>query len=365
VLFQNRLDMFTNMGGDSIQVLKTKEFLQYLGIHIDLSLQPAPDLSSYDLVHLFNITKVDETFVQMLHAKRNNKKVILSPIYWNMKEYRRMNTTLASTGRHILSGISKTFSIFEKHRTKSIRQLPYSEFLTLQRTVLDQADAILPNSAMERDLLTNDFRGIDAKKIFVIPNGVETSMLNKKKSSFADKLNLKNYILCVGRIEERKNQYRLIRSLSKTTIPLILIGKMPNSYYALFCQKEARKRKNVYFLGEVPHEELGPIYADAIVHALPSWYETPGLANLEAGLLGCNLAISNRGSVGEYFGDLAYYCEPSNERSIRDAVIRAYNTPKSDVLSRFIQQNYSWEVVAKKTLSCYLEILNNAKPQIT
>ena len=140
-------------------------------------------------------------------------------------------------------------------------------------------------------------------------------------------------------------------------IPLVLVGNSTDPHYKRICEAEASKRGNVYFLGEVKHEHMGPLYARAKVHALPSWYETPGLANLEAGLLGCNLALSDRGSVREYFGSQAYYCEPGNVRSIRTATLQAYRAERSGKLSRLIKENYTWDKVARRTLDCYQTIL--------
>ena len=53
---------------------------------------------------------------------------------------------------------------------------------------------------------------------------------------------------------------------------------------------------------------LASAYAAARVFALPSWFETPGLAALEAGLAGCAVAITPYGSTRDYFGDLRAVC---------------------------------------------------------
>ena len=45
--------------------------------------------------------------------------------------------------------------------------------------------------------------------------------------------------------------------------------------------------------------------------ALPSWFETPGLAALEAALAGCSVVITPFGSTREYFGDLVEYARPA------------------------------------------------------
>ena len=46
VLFQTRTNLFDAPGGDMIQLLKTKEHLEKLGVEVDVSLEFEPDLST-------------------------------------------------------------------------------------------------------------------------------------------------------------------------------------------------------------------------------------------------------------------------------------------------------------------------------
>ena len=90
VLMQIRSNAFELSGGDTIQMLKTKEALEKLGIEVDISLSLRPDVSGYDVIHLFNLTRVQETYVQLKNAKAAHKPVVLSTIYWPiLKKMRR------------------------------------------------------------------------------------------------------------------------------------------------------------------------------------------------------------------------------------------------------------------------------------
>ena len=73
VLFQTRTNLFEAPGGDMVQMLKTKEFLEKLGIKVDISLELEPDLTGYDLVHLFNLMEPQDIYIQMLNAKKQNQ----------------------------------------------------------------------------------------------------------------------------------------------------------------------------------------------------------------------------------------------------------------------------------------------------
>ena len=63
--------MFKKPGGDNVQLLKTKEFLEKLDIHVDISLDLRPKLNDYDLVHLFQLDLVpDENYIRCINAKK-------------------------------------------------------------------------------------------------------------------------------------------------------------------------------------------------------------------------------------------------------------------------------------------------------
>ena len=58
VLFQIRPDFITNPAGDSMQMLYTRRHLSSLGVEVDISTTFSQNYRGYDLVHLFNLTRV-------------------------------------------------------------------------------------------------------------------------------------------------------------------------------------------------------------------------------------------------------------------------------------------------------------------
>lgn len=55
ILFQSRKDLLVHPGGDTIQILKTKEMLEKNGYNVDIELSDEVDVSTYDIVHIFNL----------------------------------------------------------------------------------------------------------------------------------------------------------------------------------------------------------------------------------------------------------------------------------------------------------------------
>ena len=82
VLMQSRKNFFELRGGDTVQLEKTKMELEKLGVEVDFSLDFEPDLSNYDLVHLSNVTRIQETYLHVKNAKKQGKPIVLSTTYF-------------------------------------------------------------------------------------------------------------------------------------------------------------------------------------------------------------------------------------------------------------------------------------------
>ena len=364
VLMQSRVTLFSVPGGDTIQILKTKEYLERLGVRCDISLDLEPKLEGYDLVHLFNLMRPQEVYLQALNAKRQGKPVVLSPIYVLYTEYERnarpfpyrlLARLLTPSQIEYLKVLGRAVKNREHHKgTRAVLRYGYSRLL---KKILEMADHLLPNSDSELKRISQDF-DISGKPFTVVPNAADPALFDPAKIKVSGKWDhLKNCVLCVARIEGRKNQLNLVRAVKDAPYKLALVGE-PAPNHRRYAEKVRRESSaNVYFVGKVPHEELPELYYRAKVHVLPSWMETTGLSSLEAGLMGCNLVITDKGDTREYFGDYAYYCEPDSVESIRAAIDRAWHDPVNPALRQHILQNFTWEKAAEVTLEACRKVL--------
>jgi len=374
VLLQNRPDAFDVFGGDSVQMMKTAEYLRKLGVQVDISLDLAPNVREYDIVHLMNLTRVSFTHAQLRNAKRQKKKVALSPVYWNtgnvISLYAR-ETVLELLRPSSLANLGKAClkSLRSKMLLNEISELTYNK--KLASTVLSETDCLLPNSIAEMQIIRHDFEevfGARERKISVVPNGVDANVfLNASSKPFIDKHGVDNFVLNVGRFSYRKNQLSLIRALKGTGIPVVFIGEsstgtyyrikdtVDNLYY-MKCKREADS--SFRFLPSVPHDKLAGAYAASKAFVLPSLYETPGLSALEAALCGSNICVTVGGSTREYFSNLVTYCNPYEPNSIRNAVLRAYEMPKTSTLREHVLRNFTWDKTAEATLEAYKNVMD-------
>ena len=343
VLMQIRSNVFEVPGGDTIQMQKTKEALETLGCEVDLSLELRPDLSRYDLVHLFNLTRVQETFIQVKNAVAQNKPIVFSTIYWPNIE-------------------------FEKNANIGIRGILGKKYLMthayqkMQRYILGHTKIFLPNAQQEMKQIEKvlGFKA-ENESIVVVPNAIDVEVAKSALRSDCHNYDqYKGWLICVGRIDTRKNQLKLIESIAGSDYKLLLIGKQSpgqKNYYKKV-MNAIQDNPNIQYIESVENSKLYQIYKVCKVSVLPSWFETPGLVSLEAAAMGCNIVVSNKGTTKDYFKEFAYYCDVMDSASIRKQIDKAYNVAFDPRFRDMIFNEYTWDKAGEATFDGYRMALN-------
>lgn len=363
VLLLTRRNALTKPGGDTIQVFKIAKYLKELNININVSFSDEPDIN-HDIVHLFNITgDTEHTLKQCKNVLKEKVPLIITPIYWDEKEFLK-----DSLKEILLNNYRDVIKCFFHWLRYSKKYFKYScSFIAnikekIQKLCLESANLLIPNSFAEMYLLQKKF-GLYNKEYHVVYNGVDISFNGVDGELFRSTYDISgDFVLSVANIGIRKNTLSLIKACLQENLPLFLIGNYDRSdpYFSM-CEKLARKSKNlIRFLGWIPHNSilLKSAYKAAKVHALVSWYETPGLSAMEAAVAGCNIVITKRGCTHEYFGEYAEYCQPDDINSIRLALLRAFNKSKDNTLGKIMQEKFSWRRSAKEILNEYLSIIS-------
>lgn len=322
-------------GGGETQAINTMRAIKNLGVDIDYYDLWNKDYSC-DIVHIFGCH--DWLYKWASLAKGKGYKIALSTIAYSQTkmDFKR-----------------KAYDRFD-------RLLPLDTTYRLNRKLIQIADILLPNSEDEGRYL-DEFLGAGNKKKIVIPNATDLRYRNANKEAFVKEYGLDDFVLCVGKIEPRKNQLNLVKALAGTDIPLVLLGSyIPNvkSYYDEVLAI-VNKNDNMHQIEFLPYDSdmLSSIYAAARVHVLLGASETPGIVNLEAGLAGANLVVGNCKPVYEYLGEYARYVDYNNINEIRRVIGTVYKEPRDGKAIEFIEKNYTWDVVAKKTIAAYKEIM--------
>lgn len=332
VLCQVRPDFLELPGAETTQLLGTRDHLQKLGVDVEVSADYEADPSAFDLVHLFGTWAAAPVYVHLQNAKAWGRPVLLSPFYANPLDHDEWRRPA------------------DRERLAAWWEVTDN----LRREVLAETDLLTPATRAEAQLIRRDY-GLD-RPSRLVPSGVDHLYRHGEARRFTARSGQADFILCVGRLEPQKNQLGLIEALAGTDLPLVFLGPPADPEYFVACQRRA---DNAVFYPPLPPLEVADAYAAARVHALPSWDETLGQPSLAAGLAGCNVVAADRPFLREYLGEEAWYCDPADLGAIRQAVLSAWEAPRTGALRQTLTE-YSWERAAIETVRAYEALLVSA-----
>lgn len=323
-------------GGPNTQLRNTARHLADFGIQVQL-FDPwsAFGSNNYDLFHIFaaNIG----TYHLAREIRALGVPIVVSPIVYSLHSPFYIRSVLRAT--RVVQQFGKGI---------------WTDY-ALASDMCGWAAGVLPNTGAESELLTQGL-GVSAEKIYVIPNGVDERFASADPALFKKKYGLENFILNVGHIgHERKNVLALIQALGRIDHPSVVVGRIIRGKYGEACVREAAKHKQILLIdGLDNHSELlASAYAGCDVFVLPSLFETPGIAALEAGLAGAKIVITPHGGTKEYFGEMAEYVDPYSVDSIQHGIEVALTKVKNPKLKNHISGEFLWKRIAEKTAEVY------------
>lgn len=319
--------------GAQIQAIQTAEALRRQGLTVEF-IDDASQCSDFDLLHVFGMYPEYRGVCEAFRMR--GIPVAASPIFF--KDISTWLKRAHAATAPVWGQLSRSY--------RALRQL------------LTSVSALLPNTQAEAQFVQRYF-GV-APSTWVVPNGVDPRFAQGDPRLFREEFCVReDFVLCVGRIERRKNQLRLVQALRGTGIPLVIVGECIAQKYLARCHRAADA--NVRFLPALPHDSplLASAYAACRVFALPSLLETPGLAALEAGVAGARVVVTPYGGAPEYFQQFARYPNPRSVAAIRRAILEAWESAHDPETQRqFLLKHYSWEQVAQHTLRAYQQVLS-------
>jgi len=323
-------------GGPRTQILQTRKHLENQGVQVSLfeSWQEFRK-EDVDLVHLFGAN------IGTYHLAREFQKLgipmVVTPIFFTRHSPVLIRTVIgfSSVMRAAARGTWTDYGIAAE--------------------ICHWGKAVLPNTGEEARLVEKGFR-IPRERIFIVPNGVDLRFGEGDPKIFSAQYGIENFVLNVGHIgPERKNVLRLIEALGHINVPSVIIGRIEHNAYGQMCLAEAQKNSKLIILDSIANDSplLASAYAACDVFVLPSQFETPGIAALEAGLAGAKIVITKYGGTREYFGGEAEYVEPTSWELIHHGIVTALNKAKNGALAARIRNEYLWDRVADKTRAVY------------
>lgn len=320
-------------GGLEIQTDKTNERLPNHGVHIEL-LDVWKRASLADLFHIYGSAFHHAEIVERIHT---------------------LGIPLVITSMFMLTHPTITYKALSL-----ISHFSPGSTVNLRKRNLKDANAVIAISPSEQKDLVDLFQ-VDPKKTHVIANGTEDHFFQASPTLYRDTISDKPFVLCVGVIEPRKNQIRLIEAMKDLSMELVFIGPLTfpakHQPYVREFKRLVEEVPYVRWLGELQHDHplLASAYAAAAAHVLPSTVEAQGMATLEAAAAGTRVVVSNLPTLRSLFGSEVTYCNPNSTASIRRAISKALDSPPP--LQEHPWWLQSWDSVAAQVAEVYRSVL--------
>ena len=346
-----RKTLFSQPGGDTVQVVNTAEALQRYG-HRTFIVKAGDALpEDLDLLHFFNIGRPADAMPYFVRFK--GKKVI-STIFVDYKkaDKQRFPWLYSVIGSHGMEYI-KTLA---RGLNKSDRWPEWSYLIRGQRKsmihLLKHCDTIITSSMSELQRVSQ-WAKLPGKSLRdrhrLVPLGIDTVFIDQPRTEAP-----RTGLLMVGRLEYLKNQISVIRWAKAHDWPLTVVGDPninQNEYYQR-CLEEAGPLTR--FLPFQNQSEVIQLMDEHKVFLVPSFFESYSLVAWEAAARGMAVIANRVPDMSETLEPIAEFANFDSE----DEVIRVIQHELAQLNPRTKKsqawfKNYTWDVIGQKIIEAY------------
>jgi glycosyltransferase involved in cell wall biosynthesis len=344
-----RPDYETKAGGDLVIARHFEQALNGFGRTARLAPIPARARNcGRGALHIFNVDRYCEFAATARAALCAPRPLVVSPIHHptdGVEAFERVmrrgkERALARIGRTPI-GRERLKHMVRNRSGRALREAAQPHLLARIASYLAEASLIVVQAPLELAQLQVTF-DVDLSRVTEwVPNGVTID-------SSVDILGERDIdVLVVARIEERKNQLAIARSLRGTKLRVVFVGGVnPRSrnYNADF-QREVTGSRNLTYMPHLPFARLQQFYSRARVLLAASYFEVVSLAELEAVGYGCQLITGRFGYMSDYLGDMPIYIDPTaGKEEMLDAIDRALGAGINVTGASLVKARYSWEL---------------------
>lgn len=238
-------------------------------------------------------------------------------------------------------------------------------------SMLRNAARVIAITKKEKEELISS--GLSNKLIEVIPNGVDLRDFPlMRKDFFYKKFKVpnKNFLLFVGRLNYIKGADILLEAFISVTndlkdLQLIFIG-IDEGLKETLRNKiiSSDIKKNVLFIEPLEAIDLASAYRSASLLIVPSRQEAMSIVALEAGICGTLALVTNNCGFDEIKKINSNLVVKANPESLANSIryLMMNNLKRKKIAlkySKFVSQNYNWDLIAGKYIALYEKILKN------
>ena len=319
----------------------------------------------------------------LMRAKRKTK--IFPPSVLSIRDYRYTCPCLygwcLSDNIKIKCNLLKTAKCVYEHSkaprmTKAFGLMPYVVFRYISRKILVQSinafDAYITNSNFLRDVVLNNLR-LRARDVHTVYNAVGIEKFNLDANADSGEKSENNIIkiLYAGRFDLGKGIEYLIGAITHVVkkhdnCNFVFVGDGAIRQQAENLARKLKVSKHVVFEGFVPYDKINKYYQRCDIVVVPSvWPEPFGRSLIEAMACGKPVVTTKVGGIPEVIenGKNGLLVEPANSQEMANAITTLLRDEEMRLKMgkrgrKIAEEKYNAEVIARRVLKIYEDILN-------
>ncbi len=279
---------------------------------------------------------------------------------------RSMGVPVVATIHHPIPIDMKADLAQARRFSSKFRRIIFYSFLIMQHIVSPRMDRVIAVSESSATDAVRIFH-VPKSKVRVVHNGIDTDVF--KKAQHIEKE--PNSVIMVGNTEDRKKgviyllqAIRLLKDDNFNVKLTIVDRKGDHTKYAPMLIHELALEDRVTFTGRVTTEELVRHYSAAEVAVTASVYEGFGLPCAEAMSCSTPVITTKAGALPEVVdqGRAGMLVPPENATALAAAIKRvlmdkSVRQKLGEAGRKRIEEAFSWQDAAKKTLEVYKEVV--------
>jgi glycosyltransferase involved in cell wall biosynthesis len=237
---------------------------------------------------------------------------------------------------------------------------------------LDTNDWVICGSDSAKDDLCNYLPHLRPSNVFVVHHAASNLFQPVGDLEVLARIRAKygipegDYVLCLNRLEQRKNIAHVVRSFARLLqaeqlkdLSLVLAGTRGWDPGGILesARHSSSLGDRVIFTGFVEDQDLAALYSGATVFVYPSFYEGFGLPPLEAMQCGTPVVTSNTSSLPEVVGNAGRLLDPHDQDGLCQAILEIHRNAslRKTMSLKSIERArmFSWDECARLTINAY------------
>ncbi len=248
--------------------------------------------------------------------------------------------------------------------TRFRRTIFYS-FLIMQGVVSRRMDRVVAVSKTSAEDAIRAFK-LRQDRVRIVHNGIDTGIFRRLDHVEKEP----NSLVIVGKTEDKKKGVHLLLKAVQllkddVDVKVSVVGKQgPDDGYRTKLVRELGIGDRVTFTGHIGADELAKLYSSAEIAVTASLYEGFGLPAAEAMACGTPVIATRAGALPEIVGEhgTGILVPPADPPALAAAIKRLLADKQlrqrmGDAARKRIEESFSWEGAARKTLEVYQEVL--------